>query len=203
MTRSLAIVLIRPAVAAVRRRTRGWWLLAGATAAGPGGCAALEEPRPDAPATARIVRVLDGDTLVARAGGRRVMVRLLGIDAPETHGGPAECGGRAATRQLARIAPPGSRVRLVTNPDSGGTRDRYGRLLAYVVGRQGDLGERQLRAGLAHVYRYRGRRFSRLGRYRRATAQARSHRRGTWSNCAGPGVSRGPPTAPQAGGLGS
>ena len=93
-------------------------------------------------------------------------VRLLGIDTPETHGGPAECGGPAASRQLARIAPAGSRVRLVTDPGSGDTRDRYGRLLAYVDGPRGDLGERQLRAGLAYVYRYRGRRFSRLDRYR-------------------------------------
>jgi len=185
MTRSLAFLLVRLAVPAVRRRTRGWWLLAAASAAGPGGCAAVEAPQPNAPAAARIVRVVDGDTIVARTGAGRVTVRLLGIDAPEIHGGPAECGGPSATRQVSRLATAGTRVRLVTDPGSGDTRDRYGRLLAYVDGPLGDLGERQLRAGLAHVYRYRGRRFSRLDRYRRAENDARARHRATWSACAG------------------
>jgi micrococcal nuclease len=184
MTRALALLVLRLAAPALCRRARVWWLLAVA-GAGPGGCAALEEPSTDAPAAARIVRVVDGDTLVARAGGRRVTVRLLGIDAPETHGGPAECGGPAATRQLSRLAAVGAGVRLVTDPRSGDTHDRYGRLLAYVDGPQGDLGERQLRAGLAYVYRFRGRRFSRLDRYRRAQGSARADRHGAWSGCAG------------------
>jgi len=83
-----------------------------------------------------------------------------------------------------------------------------GRLLAYVDSRLGDLGERQLRAGLASVYRYRGRRFSRLGRYQRTEDDARDDRRATWSSCGGGfhspiggasrlwGASRGPPTPP-------
>jgi hypothetical protein len=57
--------------------------------------------------------------------------------------------------------PAGTSVRLATDPPSGDTRDRYGRPLAYVDSRRGDLGERQLRAGLATVYRYRDRRVSR------------------------------------------
>ena len=181
MTWPLGLLLLR--LAALRRRSRGWWLLA--VAAGPGGCVALGPPPARIPDTARIIRVVDGDTLVTLAAGRRVTVRLLGIDAPETPGGTAECGGRAASRQLSRLAPAGSRVRLVTDPGSGDTRDRYGRLLAFVDGPRGDLGEHQLRAGLAYVYRFRGRRFSRLDRYRRAQDLARAARRATWSGCAG------------------
>jgi len=186
MSGMLALLLARSASRALRRRARGWWLLVAASAAAPGGCAALDEaPSPATPAGGRVVRVVDGDTIVVRAEGRSVTVRLLGIDTPETHGGPVECGGPAATRQLARIAPAGTRVRLVTDPRSGDTRDRYGRLLAYIDGLQGDLGERQLRAGLAYVYRFRGRRFSRLDRYRHAEGSARAHRRAAWSGCAG------------------
>ncbi|MGH2948688.1 MAG: thermonuclease family protein [Solirubrobacteraceae bacterium] len=182
----LALLLARSASRTMRRCARGWWLLAAASAAAPGGCAALEEPpSPAAPAVGQVVRVIDGDTIVVRADGERLTVRLLGIDTPETHGGPVECGGSAASHHLARIAPAGSRVRLVTDPGSGETRDRYGRLLAYVDGRRGDLGERLLRAGLAYVYRYRGRRFSRLARYARAEDDARAQRRATWSGCAG------------------
>lgn len=169
----------------VRRRLRAWWLLAALSATAPGGCVGHEEPQPPAPTAARIVRVVDGDTIVVRTAGREVAVRLLGVDTPETHGGPVECGGLAAGRQLARIAPAGTRVRLVTDPRSGDTHDRYGRLLAYVDGPRGDLGERQLRAGLAYVYRYRGRRFSRLDRYRDAEQDAHAHDRATWSACSG------------------
>jgi micrococcal nuclease len=154
-------------------------------AAAPGGCGAVEPRQPPAPAVARTARVVDGDTIVVRAGGQRLTVRLLGIDTPEIHRGPVECGGAAASGRLARIAPPGSRVRLVTDARSGDTHDRYGRLLAYVDGRRGDLGERQLRAGLAYVYRYRDRRFSRLARYRGAQDDAHAHRRATWSTCSG------------------
>ena len=183
MTRPLVLLALRLAAPAVRRRARVWCVIA--AAAGPGGCAGLEEPPTDAPRAARVVRVVDGDTVVASTGGRRVTVRLLGIDTPETHGGAVECGGAAATRQLSRLAPAGARVRLITDRRSGDARDRYGRLLAYVDGPQGDIGERQVRAGLAYVYRFHGRRFSRVDRYRRAETTARAHRRATWSRCAG------------------
>jgi endonuclease YncB( thermonuclease family) len=104
MTQTLALLLVRLAAPALCRRARVWWLLAVA-AAGPGGCAALEEPPKDAPAAARTVRVVDGDTIIARADGRHLTVRLLGIDAPETHGGSVECGGRPP-RGSSRGSPP-------------------------------------------------------------------------------------------------
>jgi micrococcal nuclease len=135
----------------------------------------------------RVVRVADGDTLTVRSGGEDVSVRLLGIDAPEsstTRLGRTDCGGDAAERSLRRRAQD-VRVRLVTDPGSGDTHDQYGRLLAYVDGPEGDLGEAQLRAGHALVYRYRDRRFSRLGRYRRAQAAARTRRSGAWDACGG------------------
>jgi len=185
MTRLLAFLLARLVSRALRRRVHVWWLLVAAFTAAPVGCGLREPAQPRAPVAARIVRAVDGDTIVARTGGQSVTVRLLGIDTPETRHGPVECGGPAASRQLARIAPPGSRVQLVTDARSGDTRDRYGRLLAYVDSRRGDLGERQLRAGLAYVYRYRERRFSRLDHYGRAENDARAYRRATWSACDG------------------
>jgi endonuclease YncB( thermonuclease family) len=187
MSRLLIPLAVRAAIHAAYRPVgrRAWWLVVAAAAA-PGGCSALKQPASPAPPDAgRVVRLVDGDTIIVRARDRSLTVRLLGVDTPETHGGPVECGGPAASRHLARLAPPGSRVRLVPDPDSGDTHDRYGRLLAYVDNHRGDLGEHQLRAGLAYVYRYRGRRFSRLERYRRAEDDAGARRRGIWSACAG------------------
>jgi hypothetical protein len=105
MSRPLAFLLARVAARGLRRRARGWWLLATASAAAPGGCGALQQdPPPATPSVAQVVRVVDGDTIVVRAEARQLTVRLLGIDTPETHGGPAECGGPAASRQRAHRA---------------------------------------------------------------------------------------------------
>ena len=118
-----------------------------------------------------MAHVADGDTLTALTARGPMRVRLLGIDAPRLTGtrfGHPTCRGRSAAGDLRALAPPGTSVRLVTDPASGDTYDAYHRLLAYVVGPHGDLGEAQLAAGEAIVYRYRGRRFSRLAAYLRA-----------------------------------
>ncbi len=136
------------------------------------------------------MRVVDGDTVVVSRGGRTRVVRLLGIDTPETHRPrtPVECGGPDATANLRRLAGPERRgvdVHVLTDPRSGDVSDRYGRLLAYLETPGGDLGQAQLHAGWATVYRFHGRRFSRLGAYQRADEQARAARRGVWQACRG------------------
>jgi endonuclease YncB( thermonuclease family) len=84
-------------------------------------------------ATATVVRVVDGDTVILRISGRRERVRLIGVDAPETwlrH----DCFGVEATRALRRLAPPGSAVRAAPDVE---LRDHYGRLLLYLWTRDG------------------------------------------------------------------
>src|SRR6059036_3012154 len=91
---------------------------------------------------ARVLRVVDGDTLRVMVGGRSRSVRLLGIDTPETHrpGTPVECGGPQATASMKALVPPGTRVQLVSDPGQDRV-DRYGRLLAYVRLPSGRLAE--------------------------------------------------------------
>src|SRR5438270_253964 len=107
---------------------------------------------------ARVVRPVDGDTLLASADGRSFYVRLLGIDTPETHrpGTPVECGGPSASASMSALAPPGERIEL--EPDPAQDRvDMYGRLLAYVWLPGGRLLEdEQLRAGWATTYVFHG-----------------------------------------------
>jgi micrococcal nuclease len=80
---------------------------------------------------ATIVRIIDGDTVVANISGHEDHVRLIGIDTPETHkpGTPVECYGPEASAHLAELIPPGTRVRLERDREA---RDVYGRLLAYL-----------------------------------------------------------------------
>ena len=135
-----------------------------------------------------VTRVVDGDTLHVRtAGGREVKVRLLGIDTPETHrpGTPVECGGPQASASMARIAPPGTRVRLATDPTQDRV-DRYGRMLAYVVLGDGKLVEdEQLESGWATVYVFRGNPVERIAEFRRDERRAESAHRGVWAKCGG------------------
>ena len=93
------------------------------------GCSHRNAPSADGRAT--IVRIIDGDTVVADIGGHEDHVRLIGIDTPETHkpGTPVECYGPEASAHLAELIPPGTRLRLERDRES---RDLYGRLLAYV-----------------------------------------------------------------------
>jgi len=71
--------------------------------------------------TARVVRVIDGDTFLT---GDSVAVRMLGIDAAETY----QPGGDVGTEMLAKYIE-GRTVRL--EPDRT-DKDKFGRLLRYV-----------------------------------------------------------------------
>jgi micrococcal nuclease len=133
-----------------------------------------------------VVRVVDGDTLVARIAGERVRVRLLGVDAPEsvTPGRPVGCHGPQAAAALRRLLPRGTPVTLTTDPTQG-REDRFGRLLAEV--RTRGAGEtvnlRLVADGDARVFRGDGR--ARLQPALRAAERAaRAAGRGLWSSCA-------------------
>ena len=87
---------------------------------------------PDGPTErAEVLRVVDGDTIVVRIGGREDRVRYIGLDAPEIAnagaGTTAECGGDEARTVNERLTAGGQIVleRDVTD------RDRFGRLLRH------------------------------------------------------------------------
>ena len=130
---------------------------------------------------ARIVRVVDGDTVVVRLKHRQRYVRLLGIDTPEISGG-VECYGRAAKARLRAILPVGTRVRLVSDPTQARV-DRYGRLLRYVMKGSLDVDRRMVGIGAARVYVYGGKAFKRVTGYRGAQRSARLNDRGLWGAC--------------------
>jgi len=87
---------------------------------------------PDA-RTGRVARVADGDTIVLEGVG---VVRLLGIDAPQSDIRPADCFAVAATDDVKRLLPEGRDVRYV---EGAVARDKFQRLLAYVWTNDGKL----------------------------------------------------------------
>lgn len=113
-----------------------WLAWAGLAPGGPPAPPALHGGAAPAPGTgavppdlqpARVVRVVDGDTFVARVeGGREERVRLIGVDTPESTTRVEPFGPEAA--RFTRRALEGRQVYLELDVQP---RDRYGRLLAY------------------------------------------------------------------------
>ena len=115
-------------------------------------------------------------------GGPKRDVRLIGIDTPEVYGGE-ECGGPEASKSLKAILPKGIRVTLVSD-NTQDYKDRYDRLLRYVIKKDGtDANRRQLYKGWAQVYVYDSTPFKRVAGYRDARDDAKKDDRGIWKLC--------------------
>jgi micrococcal nuclease len=132
----------------------------------------------DVTKTAAFVRkVVDGDTVVVSYGGHSDKVRILGIDSPEK----GRCYASQATAETKRLAG-GKYVKLVRD-GSQAARDRYGRILAYVIAPTGDVGLALVRGGFAKVYVFDSTPFARTASYRRAENAAKASSRGLWASC--------------------
>lgn len=164
-------------------------LAVGCTSASPGSSAAHHAGAGEA----RVVRVIDGDTIVVDLGGREQHVRLLGIDTPESvkPGTPPECFSHRASVATKDLLAPGTVVRLTRDVEA---RDVYGRLLAYVYLDKGNtfVNLTLVERGDAGLLTYPPN-TTHAPELSAAAAQARSGGRGLWSACgaihhpAGPG----------------
>jgi micrococcal nuclease len=140
------------------------------------------------PGTATVVRNVDGDTIVVEVDRREEPVRLIGIDTPETvsRDRPVECFGPEAAARLMELLPPGTVVRLERDVEA---RDRYDRLLAYVIRAHDDLHINLLMVeeGYAASVRYPPN-LARQADLDRAQAAAQAAPRGLWPACGGTDV---------------
>ena len=98
------------------------------------------------PETAKVIQVIDGDTITVEGGYR---VRYIGIDTPETHPVPEAYGTEAwqVNRQLVE----GKEVRLERDVSE---TDKYGRLLRYVYVDNVFVNAELVRLGLAEAKAY-------------------------------------------------
>ncbi len=133
--------------------------------------------------TFRIVRIVDGDTLhldVVDSMKPVTKVRLIGIDAPEMGGGgdgPMYFAHEATT--FARRVALDQQVTVYLDQQAG-SRDRYGRLLAYILLPDGRfLNEELLVEGFAYAdTRFRHGYYQ---KYQQLEASARALKEGLWA----------------------
>ena len=125
-------------------------------------------------------------------------IRLVQIDTPEVYG-DTECYGAQASALTERILPPGTRVRIATDPALD-QRDRDGRTLAYVWKGSSLVNLRLVREGAAAPYFYSGDEGRYAGQIYRAAVAARRAGKGLWGRCRNGSVplsaTRGVSTAP-------
>ena len=159
-----------------------------ALAAGCGVGDMRSEREPAPPGTARVVRPVDGDTVVVDIDGQEEPVRFIGIDTPESvaQDRPVECFGPEAKARTAELLPEGTLVRLERDVEA---RDRYDRLLAYVIRDEDDVFVNRLlvEEGFAESIAYPPN-TTRQSELDTAEAAARAERRGLWGTCGGTDV---------------
>jgi micrococcal nuclease len=89
-----------------------------------------EEENPVGLVNAKVVRVVDGDTVVVRYEGREERIRLIGVDTPETvhPNKPVEAYGEEA-KEYTKKKLEEKDIQIEFDVQE---RDRYGRLLGYI-----------------------------------------------------------------------
>jgi len=133
-----------------------------------------------APQTARVVAVHDGDTITVRIDGHKEKVRLVGIDSPELQDErQAYRDAGYAARNYARVLLGGETVTLEPEPRQG-DRDRYDRLLRYVILGDGtNVNEDLVRKGYARVFDKFN--FTMKPRFKAVEAEAKREKLGVWA----------------------
>ena len=132
---------------------------------------------------ATVVRIVDGDTIIASVGGHDERVRFIGMNTPESVDPrrPVECFGKEASAHLKQLLHAGDPIRLVRDVEP---RDKYGRLLAYVY-RGADglfVNVTQVDDGFAQTLTIPPN-VAHVDEFRAAERRARAANKGLWSAC--------------------
>ncbi len=121
------------------------------------------------------MKVADGDSItVLDSTNTQHRIRLQGIDAPERK----QAFGDASRKHLASL------VAGKTVTVKWAKRDRYSRIVGFVIVDGQDVNLAQVKAGMAWFYRYYQKELSRENRklYAQAEDEARANKKGLWQD---------------------
>lgn len=129
----------------------------------------------------QVIKVVDGDTIKVLVDGKLETIRLIGMDTPEIVDPrkPVQCFGREASDKAKEIL---NGVQVYLESDSSqGERDKYDRLLRYVILADGtNYNKLMIEQGYAHEYTY-NLPYKYQMEFKQAEEQARIDQVGLWA----------------------
>src|SRR3989344_5827471 len=134
--------------------------------------------------TFKVLKVVDGDTISVDVRGKKEVVRLLGIDTPESVDPrkPVQCFAKEATTKIKSFID-GKSVILVDDSTQG-NRDKYKRLLRYVYlpdSVRTFINGEMIKQGYAFSYREYPTKM--LDKFNNLEKYARENKLGLWNSC--------------------
>jgi len=133
--------------------------------------------------TAKILRVVDGDTIKVLINNKEETVRLIGIDSPEVldEKKSVQCFGKEASAKAKEVLT-GKTITLESDPTQG-ERDEYGRLLRYVFLADGtNFNEFMISEGYAREYTFKGNSYGYQSEFKNAEKKALKSKKGLWAD---------------------
>lgn len=136
--------------------------------------------------TYRVVSVTDGDTFKVMIDGKTEIVRMVGINSPETVDPrkSLECFGTEASNKLKSLLE-NQEVQLEVDSTQS-DRDKYNRLLRFVVVNNEDIGLKMIQEGYAYEALYSSTPHRLREAYVQAQKNAESEQKGLWAEGACP-----------------
>jgi micrococcal nuclease len=140
-----------------------------------------ENQQEEVGALSRVVRIVDGDTVVIDRNNASETLRLIGVDTPELHHPtkPVQCFAREAAAYITSLLKDRS-VRVVSDP-SQDARDKYGRTLAYLYRDDGlFINKALIEEGYGYEYTYEVP-YVYQKEFKAAQTDAREQQKGLWA----------------------
>lgn len=134
--------------------------------------------------TFKVLKVVDGDTISVDVRGKKEVIRLLGIDTPESVDPrkPVQCFAKEATNKMKSFVD-GKSVILIDDSTQG-NRDKYNRLLRYVYlpnSVRTFVNGEMVKQGYAFSYKQYPTKM--LNKFNNFEKYAREHNLGLWGSC--------------------
>lgn len=130
----------------------------------------------------KVIKVVDGDTIKIAAPHVIETVRMIGVDTPETVDPrrPVGCFGKEASSFTKKILT-NQNVKLESDVLSG-DRDKYKRLLRYVILENGqNFNQTLIEEGFGHEYTYGSIPYKYQVEFKQAEIDAREGEKGLWA----------------------
>lgn len=133
--------------------------------------------------TARVSRVVDGDTIKVLINNKEDTVRLIGIDSPEVvdEEKPVQCFGKEASNIAKKMLT--DKAVVLESDSTQKDRDEYGRLLRYVFLNNSNFNKFMLSEGFAREYTFKGNSYKYQSEFIQAEKSAGKEKKGIWGSC--------------------